>query len=114
MEQVQAFKKIKKLPEQYARNVLDAGCGPGSLINGIRDLLKNKRYLGIDLEQKFIDRAKEKLLKSDNNIEFSYADIMNFSGGPFDFVIVWAVLQHLPDTVAAIKKFHSLISTNSA
>ncbi len=45
-----------------ATSVLDAGCGPAAFANEVKDLLSNKQYLGIDVEQSFIHAAKKEEL----------------------------------------------------
>jgi len=77
--------------------ILDIGCGTGVLLEYFED---NIDYTGIDLNGKYISKAKAKYLnkgtfitsKIDKNFK------LNMSS-KFDYVICLAVLHHLDDTV---------------
>jgi 2-polyprenyl-3-methyl-5-hydroxy-6-metoxy-1,4-benzoquinol methylase len=72
--------------------VLDAGCGNGRISEIVG---KSKaEYLGIDLSEEIIRRAKAKYPKE----KFQKADILDlkFDEGKFDLIFCNAVLQHIP------------------
>src|SRR4051812_18006663 len=81
---------------EKATTVLDAGCGPAAFAQEIRHLLGNKSYLGIDIEPSFIRRAEEKF-QGAIGIRFTVSDIHQHQGGPYDVILMYAVLQHLPN-----------------
>lgn len=89
-------------------SLLDLGCGPGTLK---KFLPKNIRYVGIDLEENYVNHAK-----------LSYPDSEFYLGGiqeinniipshsRFDFILAIGLFHHVNDTTAsacfeAIKKY---------
>lgn len=78
--------------------VLDLGCGTGDALN----YLTNVQYTGIDLNEKYIDIAKQ--IHGDRG-EFLAGELASLSFEKyhsFDVVMILAVLHHLSDEVAAI------------
>jgi SAM-dependent methyltransferase len=87
--------------------VLDLGCGPGVLFEHLGDV----RYVGIDVSQEYIDRARR-----------SYGDRAEFRVGDasaldedlrgFDLVLAFGVLHHLDDATAGrlFGEAHSALS----
>ena len=111
--QEESRKTLSALPEfTDAKNILEVGCGGGAQVAVLKDLLQGKNYLGIDLSPELLAHAQP---HSSQNISFKQQNILDFSpDAPFDFVLCFAVLQHLPDVSVALKKFATLVKTGSA
>jgi 2-polyprenyl-3-methyl-5-hydroxy-6-metoxy-1,4-benzoquinol methylase len=84
--------------------VLDIGCGPGSLLESLRDLgpKGDISYDGFDLSAPYIDFAERKFGKSGNHRfwckrvgEESVSD-----GGQYDLIVAIGILHHLDDAEA--------------
>ena len=89
--------------------ILDAGCGPGQAAKRFADA--GHKVSGIDLSEKMIDFAKQKVL----NAEFLVMDIENITlKEKFDAIWAAFVLIHIPREkhLAVIKKFHELLKPN--
>lgn len=87
---------LLSLPQfRNAKTFLDAGCGTGSQAEVLKDLLTDKQYLGIDISENHIARARKRF---NDSFAFQVADVMHFGPAvPFDFALSFAVFQHLPD-----------------
>ena len=69
--------------------VLDVGCGPGTNTRHFID----SDYLGIDLNQRYINNARERY-----RCRFVVADVTRFSNEcreRFDFILVNSILHHI-------------------
>jgi len=66
--------------------LLDAGCGTAPMITLLKEKYPDKKYTGIDLSPKMIEKAKEKNME---NVEFLVGDCENlpFEENSFDIVI---------------------------
>ncbi len=93
-------------------NLLDCGCGPGTITVGLAALLNPGTVIGIDVaeEQFEIGRslARDRQL---SHITFQKADIYNlpFPDESFDAVFIHAVLYHLNNPLAALKEVYRVL-----
>jgi SAM-dependent methyltransferase len=72
------------------RRVLDVGCGPGTN----REYLSHTDYIGIDINQRYIRRARARTGGS-----YIVADVDNLpvaESAAFDFILVNSLLHHIP------------------
>jgi len=95
----------KFVPPKESVRILDAGCGTGGLLNGLRHY---KAY-GLDISAEAMRFCK--LRKLDNIINASLGDIP-FRDNSFDFVISLDVLYHLgvKDDMKALGEFNRVLS----
>jgi SAM-dependent methyltransferase len=74
--------------------ILDVGCGTASL----RDHLPSGEYFGVDVSERYLEAASR---RHGRQARFSRADVRDpdfrLSEGPFDLVIMSALLHHLDD-----------------
>jgi SAM-dependent methyltransferase len=82
--------------------VLDVGCGPGTITADLAARVAPGRVVGIDRSAEVIDRAAAQ--HRSEGLEFRVADLMElpFDSDSFDIVHAHQVLQHLPDPVGAL------------
>ena len=75
--------------------VLDLGCGPGELAG----LLQNTRYVGVDISEQYIARARHEY---GERAEFRIGDATRLDKDlrDFDVVLAFGVLHHLDDEQA--------------
>lgn len=82
-------------PKQGDR-ILDIGCGPGNMV----PFLPNCRYLGVDMNEDYIERARAQY---GNQAEFTCRRVSEHTVheiGTFDIVLALALLHHLDDSEA--------------
>lgn len=92
-----------------AEEILEVGCGAGAQIGILADLISKKRYCGIDITPEFINIAKTRFA-SLPNVRLAVQDVLSFvPKRRYEFLLSWAVLQHLPDTEKAVKKYSQLL-----
>ena len=85
-------------------DVLDLGCGPGSITVGIAERVAPGRVLAVDRDAGVLATAEEAArLAGAANVEFAVMDAyaLDVADDTFDLVQAHQVLQHLTDPVAA-------------
>jgi ubiquinone/menaquinone biosynthesis C-methylase UbiE len=86
-------------------DVLDVGCGPGTITAGLAALVPHGRVIGIDAAGDVSAQARsEALRRGVANAGFVAGDAcrLPFADASFDVVHAHQVLQHLADPVAAL------------
>lgn len=86
-------------------NVVDVGCGPGSISADLARLVRPGRVLAVDNVAAIVEQAAGEIAgRGTDNIEFAVADAyeLNLPDDSFDVVHAHQVLQHLSDPVAAL------------
>jgi 2-polyprenyl-3-methyl-5-hydroxy-6-metoxy-1,4-benzoquinol methylase len=93
-------------------DVLDCGCGPGSITVGLAEAVTPGSVTGIDLEESQLARACETASGLGlTNVTFETADVHNlpFEDGRFDAVFSHAMLEHLPDPVPVLAEMRRVL-----
>jgi SAM-dependent methyltransferase len=85
--------------------VLDVGCGPGTITAGLADRVPRGRVTGIDAAQEVIDQASA-AAGGRENLDFATGDVyaLDYPDDSFDVVHAHQVLQHLGDPVRALRE----------
>ena len=89
------FSVAKKYIEKYPHNnILEIGCGPGKFSRYIN----YKKYLGIDMNKKYIEHAKRNY--ENKSIKFLVLNAMNISRmkDSFDLIVAMNITHHLSDS----------------
>jgi ubiquinone/menaquinone biosynthesis C-methylase UbiE len=87
--------------------LLDVGCGPGTITLDFAGRVAPGRVLGIDASESVIELARaEQAERRIGNVEFRTADVyaLDLDDNTFDVVHAHQVLQHLADPVAALRE----------
>jgi SAM-dependent methyltransferase len=102
-----AFLKETLRPRPGNR-ILDVGCGAGTGEVSIGRLhLSQLQLVGVDLVFAHVKAARETTAGINQRAHFAVADgsRLPFTSGAFDSTYCVAVLQHIPDTAAAVREF---------
>jgi len=94
------------------QDLLDAGCGPGTITLELAARVAPGRVVGIDAAAEVV--AKAQALASERgatNVEFSAGDVyrLSFGDGSFDVAHAHQLLQHLADPVSAIRELRRVL-----
>lgn len=79
--------------------VLNAGCGFGGTISLLNDRFKNMELVGLNIDERQLERAKKKVkAKNGNKITFVHGDAcaMPFKDNAFDAVLAVECIFHFP------------------
>ncbi len=80
--------------------VLEVGCGFGGTISLINEEFHDLKIVGVNIDQRQIDRAKQKVFqKNGNDISFIQGDAckLPFNDNSFDIVLAVECIFHFPD-----------------
>lgn len=93
-------------------NLLDCGCGVGSLTLDIAEIVFPGQVIGIDMDEKQLEIAKKAVKdKGISNVKFQKEDVYNlpFEKESFDAILAHTLLIHLPDQLKVMEIFRSLL-----
>jgi len=82
--------------------LLDVGCGPGTITNDFGRLVAPGRVVGVDASPEIVERARAESPAANVSFEVGSAYALPFADGSFDVAHAHQVLQHLSDPVAAL------------
>lgn len=107
---------IKQANIQNNFNVLDFGCGTATLTIMTKNFYPDISISGIDVDEKILSIAKEKIKKANAEIELiKYeGNVLPFQDGTFDRVITSLVLHHLTpeQKVSSLKEIIRVLKPN--
>ena len=90
-------------------NVLDVGCGNGSVAISIAKKLPNSFITGIDINKKSIEFAKDKQTNTNlKNLKFINGNIDDFPKIASDVVVLSNVLEHIENRILFLKKIQKI------
>jgi SAM-dependent methyltransferase len=87
--------------------VLDVGCGPGTITADLAALVAPGRVMAVDAAPDVLEQAAaEAAARGLENVDFAVADVnaLDFPDNSFDVVHAHQVLQHLGDPVRALRE----------
>jgi ubiquinone/menaquinone biosynthesis C-methylase UbiE len=96
--------------------LLDAGCGPGSITLGLAELVAPGRVIGIDIQSALVERAGAlAAARGVANVRFQVADLyrLPFPDASFDAVFANGVLMHLREPVRALSELRRVLRPGS-
>jgi SAM-dependent methyltransferase len=90
--------------------ILDVGCGPGTITADLATLVPNGRVLGVDRAEGIVEAARAEHAGV-ANLAFEVADVyaLAWAEASFDVVYAHQVLQHLSEPVAALGEMRRVL-----
>jgi ubiquinone/menaquinone biosynthesis C-methylase UbiE len=107
-----ARRLIEQLLKPEETSVLDLCCGTGIMAEQIRDL-QGLTYLGLDINQEFLRRARERMAGLDH-FQFLEADLLTFNlHRKFDIALLINGYHHFKNPVKSqiLRKVHKWLKT---
>src|SRR5437660_2563311 len=85
-------------------SVLDVGCGTGEITERLAAKYPNATFVGVDLEEQHLDRARARCAKFGSRVRFRFGDALalSFPDEQFDRVVCRHLLQAVPDAPKAL------------
>jgi len=93
-------------------NVLDAGCGPGSITLGLAAAVAPGKVVGIDIHPSQVEQARALAVQRGvTNVRFEASNVyeLPFSDGSFDAAFANSVLEHLREPVRALAELRRVL-----
>jgi len=93
-------------------NYLEAGCGTGHKVVGVKNKFPNWKCYGVDLSSAAIGIASKLSSKYKAKVEYhtgSYLDPMPYTEKQFDVISALGTIHHTTDPVAAMKAMRSVL-----
>lgn len=88
-------------------DVLDVGCGPGTITADLAELVAPGRVTAVDAAEDVLRQARETAVERGlDSVRFAVADVhdLDFPDDSFDVVHAHQVLQHVGDPVQALRE----------
>lgn len=106
----------QKLIDRYGlegnMDFLDCGCGPGRLIELLKDRYPDLKCTGLEMDPILVEAANAMLSKrghSDCRVIQGTAELPNLPEQSFDFITMRLVLEHVPDPIKALESLRRLL-----
>lgn len=93
-------------------SVLDCGCGPGTITQGLARIVAPGKVIGCDLEPGMVARAQSLAAGAGlDNLSFQVGNILElpFEDNTFDAVMSCAVTEHLSEPVKAMSELGRVV-----
>jgi SAM-dependent methyltransferase len=87
-------------------DLLDVGCGPGTITAGLAARVAPGRVVGVDRSPDPLEEGRAAAVRADVAVVFAVGDVyaLEVADDSFDVVHAHQVLQHLTDPVAALRE----------
>ncbi len=106
------FELLKKYGLQDGMAVLDCGCGPGRLIELLKEHMPGLRFTGLEMDPHLVEAAGSLLTQRgliDCWIIQGTAEASGLPDSTYDFIIMRLVLEHVPDPLLALRNLARLL-----
>jgi len=90
-------------------DLLDVGCGPGTITGDLAAMVAPGRVVGVDAAEDVVAAARAGAHPVNVSFEVADAYALPFDDASFDVVHAHQVLQHLADPVAVLREMHRVL-----
>ncbi|HUU27573.1 MAG TPA: class I SAM-dependent methyltransferase [archaeon] len=103
-EQERRLAFLKRCKIKPGAKILDAGCATGDFITAVKN---DYQVWGRDISEFAIQEAKRLNPEIKERLSSGPLEELDFSGEEYDVIIMWDVIEHLPDPLSVVKKLKS-------
>lgn len=89
------------------RSVLEAGCGYGGVLAGLRERFALGETLGLDLDPEMVEAGRR---RCPDGVTLETGDFLAMAGRKFDFIVMRDVLEHIVAVEAALAKAADMLA----
>ncbi|MGI9624484.1 MAG: methyltransferase domain-containing protein [Acidimicrobiales bacterium] len=95
-------------------DVLDIGCGPGTITVDMAERVGPGSVVGVDRSEHIVGEAAESIPDHLDNVRFEVGDTyaLDYPDNSFDIVHAHQVLQHLTDPIAALAEMRRVVNAS--
>ena len=93
-------------------DVLDCGCGPGSITVGLADMVAPGKVLGVDIEPRQLEVARALATeRGTSNVRFEQASIyeLPYPDATFDVAVAHFVVEHVREPMRALREMRRVL-----
>lgn len=92
-------------------SVLDVGCGTGEITERLAAKYSRASFVGVDLEEPHLDRARSRCAKFGRRVSFQLGDALAlpFPDEQFDLVVCRHLLQAVPDSMQVLLEIRRVL-----
>lgn len=109
VQKTAALELLEQISKNNFKKILEIGCGTGNYTLILREAFKNARLKAIDISDKMIEVAQDKL--KDKEIEFMVGDAEEINlNESFDLISSNACFQWFEDLEKALAKYRNLLN----
>jgi len=103
---------VRLLGLPSGRRLLEVGCGRGNALPAFTRILKPRRLLGIDIDQRFLVEASRNAESNLVPVDLVRADVrwMPFSNAAFDVVVDFGTCYHISRSELAVAEVQRVLS----
>jgi ubiquinone/menaquinone biosynthesis C-methylase UbiE len=97
---------------QPGMDVLDCGCGPGSITVGLAEIVSRGNVVGVDIEPRQIDAARAAAIERGlANVRFDQASVyeLPYPDASFDVAVAHFLIEHVSEPVQALREIHRVL-----
>ncbi len=104
-EKVLKFRLVKNTISNNAKNVLEIGCGGGTVVRTLAQCFPNTSFVGYDIDEVAIEHANKHILP---NLRF-VSNLDGFVNDYFDHIILIDCLEHVDNPLALMQSVNGLL-----
>lgn len=94
------------------QDLIDCGCGPGSITVGLADAVAPGHVVGLDIEERQLEAARAVAQERElSNIEFKQGSVyeLPFGDATFDVAVAHFVLEHVSEPLRALTEIRRVL-----
>jgi 2-polyprenyl-3-methyl-5-hydroxy-6-metoxy-1,4-benzoquinol methylase len=102
---------LERYGKLSGKDIMDVGCGDGGI--SISLAKKGARVTGIDINQRVIERAKQRAIEEGVHVEWILKDVLDKDFHKrYDLIILYDIIEHILEVNIFARKISALMNKN--